>query len=193
MSPLRVRQGGQWVDTAEAGMVRYGEQWVPFGPPAAGFEALPWPDPPAVTNGDDAAVYNMGAAFTLLADRPCHGVRWRAPDVTPDIGTAYAVAIWGSSGQGRVALATFVPVPGVAQNVLFGSPVALTTGVVWIASVLTRHYTYTAAPAGDVVSASGNVVASPVYGRLAVAGEGADTFPANGQNAIYHVSPLIGV
>lgn len=152
-------------------------------------EAIAWPAEPSLTDANDAdSAYNMGIKFAVTNPVNCVGVRWRVPDsVAAPAGTNHAVSLWVTAGEVRVALKIFTPTPGVYQDILFDTPVALTaTPAEYVAAVYTNHYVYRAA-AGSVSTPSGNLVAD--QGRLT----GGPNYPTGVQSSWYYVSPILEV
>lgn len=195
---MKVRTGGAWVDTGQAGTVWVDGQAVPFGaPPGPVYESLTWPNPvPNLTDAvDPGYTYNMGIRFHLLAARPCHGIRWRAPDTAPGpLGGPHVAAVWNPTGESRIAFKDFTAVPGDYQDILFDDPVDLAAAPQeYIASVFTAHYVHRAPtpPSGWLVeSPSANVRGN--MGKLSSTST-ATGFPAANFESWYYVSPLVAV
>jgi hypothetical protein len=198
MSPVaKVRDGGIWVGTTLVGTVGYDGDTLAFGPPGGPtYEALTFPDPPTLTNGNDGNQdYNLGIRFSVDEEVTCYGVQWvRTPDAitsTPN-GGSHVAAVWTSDTEIRVAFKNFVPTPATDNfNVLFDTPITLSPGPqLYVVSIFSRDYVYRASGGVEVTSPSGMVQAD--QGKLA---SNIDplTFPASNQAAYYYVSPLIGV
>lgn len=200
MSPrLKTRVAGAWVDTDRAGAARVAGAWVPFAPPSGGpeLESLAWAAEPVGTDAvDGTQAYNMGIRVSVTEALTCVGLRWRVPDTVsaPPLGEHVAM-LWQDLGNVRLARAAFTPAPGGYQNILFDAPVALETGLNYIASIYTVHYVYRAS--GDVYpsSPSGKMIADE--GRLISSNAGPDAFPgsypASATGLLFYVSPLVQV
>lgn len=197
MSVLKARVSGAWQDTAQVGKVRYGGEWLDYGSPVdpgPTLEALTWPNPPTLTDGDDNETYNLGTQFYVLEPVLCYGIEWEVPDTveTPPGGT-HVAGLWDLAPL-RLAVADFVPVPGTTQRILFEEPVLLAAAPVeYVASVLTIHYSYSAPTPG-----SGWTVKSPsenVWHETSKLSGTSDpsTIPSGAQNAWYFISPLVAV
>ncbi|MFI7547209.1 DUF4082 domain-containing protein [Actinoplanes sp. NPDC049599] len=157
------------------------------------YEALAWPDEPALTDAEDPGeTYNMGGRFSLVEAGPCPGVRWRVPDtVEPPAIDGHVVAIWTTIGETRLAAKAFTPVPGGYQDILFDEPIMLAAATYYVVSIYTRHYVFrNAAGLFPVTSPSGNIILDE--GRLVGWNSGSLIYPASAFNALYYVSPLIG-
>lgn len=193
MGLAHARISGAWVDSDQAGMVRYGGSWESFGPSGLAYEGLTWGTVPSNSNADDGSqAYNMGLDFSIATARNCVGVQWRVPDSTPNPpGGTHAISIWNFDTATRIAYKEFVPVPGDFRDILFDTPVALSTGVNYVAAVYTNHYSFrSGAPAG-LTSPSGNIVAGT--GRLAGYNSGASSapMPLDPFSSTYYVCPLV--
>jgi hypothetical protein len=159
------------------------------------LEALVWPAEPADTDEvDGSQAYNMGVRFTVPADIPCAGVRWRVPDAlaTPP-GGSHQASIWRTGDEAKLAAANFVPVAGGYQDVLFETPITLVTGQSYVAAVYTLHYVYRASGGIWPSTPSGSAVADE--GRLRDFNGGPDVvgaFPGAPTGLMFYVSPLVG-
>jgi hypothetical protein len=202
MGIYRVKVNGLWVDTEITGSIRVNGSTIEFGPEDPGpdptFESLAWAEEPAGTNFEDAGeAYNMGIRFSLVASKPCYGVRWRVPDTLntpPGPETSHIVSLWRVSDESLITSKNIDPTPGIYQNFLFDVPTApLETNDYYVAAVYTRRYTFRSAGGVYPSSPSGNVIADE--GRLRGDNSGiiANMYPAGAFNALYYVSPLMGV
>jgi uncharacterized protein DUF4082 len=157
------------------------------------FEALTFPQPPTLPNGNDGNQdYNLGYRFSAAEAVPCVGVRWvRTPDAitsTPNGGT-HVAALWTVVGETRLRFANFVPVPASDnQDALFPEPYVLEPGTLYVVSIFSRDYVYRASGGVQTSSPSGTLVADE--GKLSSSGD-PTTFPASTQAAWYYISPLI--
>jgi hypothetical protein len=198
MGLYRVKVNGIWVDTEVTGSIRVNGNTIEFGPEGseAAYESLVWAQEPLGTDYEDVPEsYNLGIRFSLGVSKPCYGVRWRVPDnlSTPPGGT-HIISLWKSIGDTLITYKNVTPTPGGYQDFLFDTPTdPLATDDDYVAAVYTRKYVYRAAGGVFPSSPSGNVVADE--GRLLNNNSGiiANLYPANPQNALYYVSPLIGV
>lgn len=158
-------------------------------------EALVFPDPPTVTNGNDGNQdYNLGIRFSVDESVSCVGVRWvRTPDFitsTPN-GGSHVAAVWTVVGETRVAFKNFTPPPAGADNfdVLFDTPITLDPSpTLYVVSIFTRDYVFRASVGAQLDSPSGTMQAD--QGKLASSGDPL-TYPASNQAAYYYISPII--
>lgn len=157
-------------------------------------EALVYPDPPTLTNGNDGNQdYNLGIRFSVDASVPCVGVRWvRTPDsvaATPNGGT-WVAAVWAVVGETRVAFKNFTPTPATDNfDVLFDDPVMLDPlPTLYVVSIFSRDYVYRNSGNVQVDSPSGMIQADE--GKLASSSNPL-TFPASNQSAYYYISPIV--
>lgn len=191
MSRLNTRTAGAWAPSSSSGAARVAGAWVPFGPdvdPGDTYERVTWPAPPSSTDlVDGSSLYNMGLRFALVAPQACAGITWRAPDTTPDPPGGHLASVWNWDTGVRLASKAFTPTPGVDQDVVFDSPLSLTTGVNYAAAVYTGHYVFHTGT-WNVTTPSGN--AQGDRGVL-VADAGADAFPDDLFNSWYYVGPLM--
>lgn len=197
MSTAKARVSGAWVDTGAAGSARVGGVSVPFGPDAGGpvLEAIDWVDVPTLTNADDGptAAYHMGCQFTVVAAKPCYGLRWRVPDslITPGVG--YFATLYQIAPNFQHKKMAITPAAGGNQDFLWDAPVDLLTTEQYTVGVTTVKYTFRAAASVGgfpLASPSGNVVAST--GRLSDPAD-PDAPPSSSFASIYYVSPLVEV
>jgi hypothetical protein len=191
MTAIKARIGGAWVDTTKVGKARIGGAWVDFGP-ASGSEVVNWGTSPAFTDlVDGTQSYNMGIAFSLVTGKNALGVQWRVPDSTPNpAGGVHAVGIYVDGGS-RIAYKEFVPVPGGNQNVLFDTPVALSSGVTYVAGVYTLHYVFRSGSPAGLTSPSGNIVVDAGRLRTDNGGAAGSGYPDGTFNATYYISPIV--
>lgn len=157
-------------------------------------EALVYPDPPTLTNGNDGNQdYNLGIRFSVDSAVPCVGVRWvRTPDsvsATPNGGT-WVAAIWAVVGETRIAFKNFTPTPATDNfDVLFDDPVMLDpTPTLYVVSIFSRDYVYKASGNVQVDSPSGMIQADE--GKLAASGD-PFSYPSSNQAAYYYISPIV--
>lgn len=158
-------------------------------------EALVYPDPPTLTNGNDGNQdYNLGIRFSVDEAKSCVGVRWvRTPDsvaATPSGGT-WVAAIWTVVGETRIAFKNFTP-PAATDDfdVLFDDPIVLDPlPTLYVVSIFTRDYTFRASFGGsEIFSPSGMMQADE--GRLS-ANVDPLTYPSSVQASHYYLSPII--
>lgn len=191
MTAAKAYIGGTWTSLTKSGKAYIGGAWVAFGP-AGGSEYLTWSagEPTSTDLNDGTQCYNMGLVFSLVATKNCTGVRWRVPDTVATPNGTHAVAIWADVADTRVAYKEFTPVTGGYQNVLFDSPVSLTSGTNYVAAVYTNHYVLRSGSPSGFTSPSGNIVAGT--GRLASYNSGAATAPRPPDpfSSTYYVSPI---
>jgi len=157
-------------------------------------ETLTFPDPPTLTNGNDANQdYGLGLRFSVDEAVPCVGVRWvRTPDsvaATPNLGS-WVASVWTVVGETRIAFKNFTPTPATDNfDVLFDDPVMLDPSpTLYVVSIFSRDYVYRASGGIELVSPSGMMQAD--QGKLAASGD-PTTFPASNQASFYFVSPII--
>lgn len=154
------------------------------------IEALAWPDPPTLTDGDDDTVYNMGTQFHVLEAVLCSGVQWEVPDTVQDPPGGHVAALWNADTATRLAFVNFTPVPNTLQSIPFapGDEVALAPGVNYLVSILTEHYSFRAATIPWLVeSPSLNLRADS--SKLSTTSD-PTTFPGGTFAAWYYISPL---
>lgn len=193
MGLLHARKAGAWVDSTQAGMVRYNGSWENFGPSGFDYEAIDWGTTPSNTDANDGSqAYNMGVEFSLVASKDIVGVQWRVPDsvVNPQ-GFSHNVSLWDVNSEVRLANKDFTPVPGGLQDILFDLPYAGVLSVNYIAAVYTNHYVFRSGSPAGLDSPSGNVVASS--GVLVPYNSGPNIFPDGSFSSIYYVSPLVAL
>ncbi|MEV6344133.1 DUF4082 domain-containing protein [Actinoplanes sp. NPDC051851] len=158
-------------------------------------EYLTWPNEPTLTNGYDGSnSYSMGIKFTLTAASACPGVRWRVPDsLESPAGGTHVVSVWDRLTETRLAYKEFTPVAGGYQNILFDTPLSLSAGTEYVASVHTVHYVYSApTPTSGWTLQSPSGVLQATESKLAISDSGPATYPSGSYSAWYYVSPLIG-
>lgn len=194
MAILKARLSGIWVETSQTGSVRYEGSTVPYGPSEGpSFEAINWTAEPTLTDASDGTTYVMGCRFSVLASKPCYGIRWRVTDtLTPAPVAGYTATLFSISPTVKLAQEVFTPVAGGYQDILFTTPVTLDPGLQYTVSILTQRYSFRSA--GTVggfpfSSASGNVVAD--VGKLSETTD-PNNVPAGDFASIYYVSPLVG-
>ena len=194
MTTGKVRLGGAWIDSNVSGKARLGGSWVDFAPAGgATGEVIEWPNPPSNTDADDSATYNLGLEFTVDAAGSWIGNEWNPTPLNnpaPGGGTFYASA-WNAGGSSLTTPKSFAaPGAGVKQQVIFDTPVSITTGVSYIAAILVAHYVFLGnAGSWDEVSPSGRIHANS--GRFRVDNPGNVDFPNNSSDNIYFISPII--
>ena len=194
MTAVKMWSGGGWVDSTVTEKVWAGGGWVEFGPaggPAG--EVIEWPTPPSATDQDDGATYDLGLEFTVTATGSWIGNEWNPTPLNnpaPGGGTFYASA-WNTGGSSLTTPEPFAaPAGGVKQQVPFDTPVAVTTGVNYVAAILLAHYTFLSnAGSWDEESPSGRIQA--VSGRFRVDSLGNVDFPNSTSDNIYFISPII--
>ncbi len=193
MARFKVREAGAWVDTDRVGKVNYQGSDVAFGPALVPtYEAVSLGVPTLTDLQDGDQGYNMGMEFSIVASRLAYGVQWRVPDsVATPAGGTHAVAIWNDDTATRIEYKEFIPVPGGFQDILFDTPVSLSSGVNYVASVYTIKYVFKSGSPAGLTSPSGNIVAGA--SRLAMYNGGAFTapIPLDAFGATYFVNPLI--
>jgi hypothetical protein len=199
MGYAQIRSSGSLLYTKLKGAARVGGVSTLFGPQPAGggggptYESVTWPQEPADTdNIDSGQAYNMGIRFSVTTSKNCTGIRWRVPDVisnTPPGGT-HVASVWAESGSNRVAFKNFTPVTGGYQDILFDTPIVLSSGAFYVAAVYTYHYVFRTSSA-SVSSPSGNLVAQG--GRLVAYNGGPDVYPDGSYGSWYYISPIVEV
>lgn len=154
-------------------------------------EALVWPGPPSLTNGNDDTDYTLGVRFSLVAPQDCSGIVWeRTPDVvshTPT-GGQWVATLWNWDSQTILAAIAFTPIAGVRQEVPFVAPVALTTGINYAATVFTRDYVFLTGGGGDLFTPSLNAAAD--VGVIGV-NPSPLSFPASLPSSWYFIGPAM--
>jgi hypothetical protein len=193
MPVAKKRVGGVWVNSTKAGFYRSGGSWVAFGPSGGTSETITWPsEPTSIDLVDGTQSYNMGIGFTLSANKSGLGVRWRVPTTvsTPGGSEGHVVGIWNATTTTLLVSKAFTPATGGYQNVLFDTPISLTSGTSYVATVYTQHYVFRSSTA-SVSSPSGVLTVSG--GRLIPYNGGATTFPSTTSNSWFYVAPIISV
>lgn len=195
MAILKTRVSGAWVDSDRVGAVRYEGATIPYGPPSVSYEAVNWVSPPTLTDATDSTTYVMGCSFTVVTSKPCYGIRWRVTDTitTPGGSGQFYATLFSLSPNTKLAQKVFTPVAGGDQDILFDTPVTLSTSLTYTVSILTVRYSFrTASSVGGFPfsSPSGNVVAST--GRLSTTTD-PDTVPGGDFASIFYISPLVGL
>lgn len=156
-------------------------------------EALVWPGPPSLTNGNDDTDYNLGCRFSLVAPQGCSGVVWeRTPDVvthTPTGGQWFAT-LWNWDTQAILAQVPFTPLAAVRQEVPFGVTVPLVNGVNYATTVFTRDYVFLASGGLDISTPSGNAIAD--IGVIGVSTD-PDAYPGGTPASWYFIGPRMEV
>jgi hypothetical protein len=194
MTAVKVWNGSAWVDSAITEKVWNGSAWVEFGPGGGPTEeVIEWPNAPSNTDQDDAATYNLALEFTVTASGSWIGNEWNPTPLNnpaPGGGTFYASA-WDTGGSSLTTPKSFAaPAAAVKQQVIFDVPVAVTTGVSYVAGILTRHYVFLSnAASWDEQSPSGRIHANS--GRFRVDNAGNVDFPNSTSDNIYFISPII--
>lgn len=198
---MKARELGTWKQAANAGSVRSGGVWSSFTPGGDEpdepvLESLAWPNTtPNLTNAaDGSTTYTMGIRFHLLQATRCFGVRWRVPDtVTPAPAGGHQVTLWNATTTAQITIKAFTPTAGVYQDVLFDAPVDLVAAPQeYVAAVTTVRYVHRAP-----TPTSGWLIESPSLNLRADKGRlvanAAVTYPNQGQDALYYVSPIVEV
>lgn len=187
----RIRQGGQWVDSALTGEVQYGGQRVAFGPPAGGgyteeVFTFPAPDLP---NNDDGAFAVLGTAFTPSADGSWVGNQVFTSTSAPSELTT--LAFNENTGEELGRSATLVSVPaGQLVTVLFGAAVPVVAGINYLAVYRAPKYAASGSGAMSWPYTTARLTTFTVnpsrwgYGALGF-------FPVNSSTAGYQVSPIV--
>jgi hypothetical protein len=165
------------------------------------LEAITFPSPPTLTNGNDGNQdYNLGYRFSADAAVPCVGVRWvRTPDAitsTPNLGN-HVASLWTVVGETRVRFANFVPVPASDnQDILFldglgdPNPFMLDPGALYVVAIFSRDYVFRSSGGVENTSPSGTLTGDE--GKLAASGD-PTSFPASTQASWYYVSPIVDI
>jgi hypothetical protein len=194
VTAAKIRQSGAWVDSSLAGQVRVGGVWVDFGPaggPAG--EVIEWPTPPSDTDHTDSATYNLGLEFSVTEAGSWIGNEWNPTPLNnpaPAGGTFYASA-WNTGGSSLTTPKSFAaPAGGVKQQVIFDTPIAITTGVSYVAAILLDHYVFlNNAASWNEQSPSGRIHADS--GRFRSDPLGNVDFPNTTSDNIYFISPIV--
>lgn len=94
---------------------------------------------PAITNATDGTAYTLGTLFTLDLAGSCVGIRWYYPTTLPSSAVKAVLWAWTADGSGtELARKTFSsPVAGAWNTATFDTPVALSPGTRYVASVWT--------------------------------------------------------
>lgn len=165
------------------------------------IEALAWPSPPTLLNGNDGNQdYNLGYRFSVDEAVPCIGLRWAYTPVSFQgipFGGTWVAALWTVAGETRVRFRNFTPVPYTTDfDVLFvdgngdPDPFTLQPGSLYVISIFSKDYVYRASGGVEVTSPSG--VMQGDEGKLAYGGN-PTVFPGSTQPSWYYISPLIDI
>jgi hypothetical protein len=181
------------MDSTKSGKVLVGSFDFTFAPAGGATpEAVAWPDPPSLLDAEDSDTYNMGLEFSITAgsDGSWVGNEWNPAPLTnvAPAGGSYIAKAWNSDTT-ELASKIFTPTPGVKNQVMFDTPVTVTPGVSYIASMYTKRYVFLSNIVWNQTSPSGRIHADK--GRLTSDNSGVGTFPGGSYQAIYFISPLI--
>lgn len=154
-------------------------------------EALVFPGPPSLTNGNDDTDYTLGLRFGLVAPQDCSGIVWeRTPDVvshTPS-GGQWIATLWNWDTQTIIEAVVFTPLAAIRQEIPFVSNHSLASGVNYAATIFTRDYVFLAKTGGDISTPSGNAIAD--VGVIGV-NPSPTNFPASQPSSWYFISPAM--
>lgn len=142
---------------------------------------------PGTTDANDGSqLYVMGCFWTTSADATWTGVQWRVPD-TVSGDNHYILAYEDGDGDTPRQSKLVTPTPGGLQTFTFNTPIAVTTGVTYVACILTNHYVFTnpyTFPHTD-----GHLTATKFQIKTTTADDA--KFPDSVSALNFHVSPVV--
>jgi hypothetical protein len=152
----------------------------------------------------DLGPYELGTRFTVSGACDCYSIKFRRPTTNAVAGTPLAartwtVRLWNADTSTQIGTATVssgAGAAGVWLEAVFSSPIALSTGVTYLASYTSPASTGYNATSGFFASAvtpgSPNPLTGPINAGRFNTTQGA--FPASSfNNAYYYVQPVVAV
>jgi hypothetical protein len=193
MSPTGyARHGGTWVQSGLTGKARFGGADVTFAPPSGGFvdEAFTFPTPPTLPNNDDGARVHLATRFALTSGSGSWiGVQVYTPSVSlPDM---YGLAFDDDTDSELARVQVLTPAVGTLVDFLFDTPIAVTTGVNYLAAYSSVRYAATGSGGVSWPYTTTHMSTDPGAASRFTIGGAVGSVPATSSSAAYHVSPII--